>query len=351
MSFSVGIVGLPNVGKSTLFKALTKQRVKIAPHPFTTVNPNIGRVFVPDKRLTEIAKITKPEKVTPTTIEFIDIAGLVKGAHKGQGLGNQFLAQIRNCDAIVEVIRVFENQRIEHVERGVDPKRDLEIVEIELLMKDLETVNKAQSKLEKEKKIKDKEQIKRLGLLQKIKENLTRGKRISDLLLSTEELLLIKEFQFLSLKPIVYLLNINQIEKSKLDEVLKSKIGSQYISLNLKLEEEISELSLTEREELNLRPSLDQLILACYNALNLITFFTILGKETRAWTIEGGSKVPEAGGKVHSDFKEKFIKAEVIDWQGLIKAGSWKKAKELGLIKIVGKDYSVQDGDVIEFKI
>lgn len=351
MSFSVGIVGLPNVGKSTFFKALTKQQVKIAPHPFTTVNPNIGRVSVPDKRLEEIAKITKPEKVTPTTIEFIDIAGLVKGAHKGQGLGNQFLAQIRNCDAIVEVIRVFENQKVEHVEKEIDPKRDLEIVEIELLMKDLETVDKALSKLEKEREFKDKERIKKLNLLKKIKENLNEGKRISDLSLSSEEFLLIRESQFLSLKPIVFLLNINRSEKLKIDEILNSKIGSQYISLNLKLEEEISELSAKEIQELGFKSSLDQLILACYNILSLITFFSIAGKETRAWTIQKGTTAPEAGGKVHSDFENKFIKAEVINWQQLIKAISWKKAKEVGLVKTVGRDYVVQDGDVIEFKI
>lgn len=351
MSFSVGIVGLPNVGKSTLFKALTKQQVKIAPHPFTTVNPNIGRVFVPDKRLEDITEITKPEKVTPTTIEFIDIAGLVKGAHKGQGLGNQFLAQIRNCDAIVEVIRVFENQKVEHVEKEINPKRDLEIVEIELLMKDLETVDKVTGKLEKEKKMEDIEKIKKLNLFKKIKEGLAGGKMISDLPLSLEEFLLIKEFQFLSLKPKVYLLNINQSEKLKIDEEMKSKIDSQYISLNLKLEEEISELSAKEIKELDLKSSLDQLILACYNTLNLITFFSIAGKETRAWTIQRGTTAPEAGGKVHSDFEKKFIKAEVIDWQGLIKARSWKRAKELGLVKTVGRDYLVQNGDVIEFKI
>lgn len=351
MSFSVGIVGLPNVGKSTLFKALTKQQVKIAPHPFTTVNPNIGRVFVPDKRLEDIAEITKPEKVTPTTIEFIDIAGLVKGAHKGQGLGNQFLAQIRNCDAIVEVIRVFENQKVEHVEKEINPKRDLEIVEIELLMKDLETVDKVTRKLEKEKKMKDIEKIKKLNLLKKIKEGLAGGKRISDLHLSLEEFLLIKEFQFLSLKPIVYLLNINQSEKLKIDEEMKSKIDSRYISLNLKLEGEISELSAKEIKELDLKSSLDQLILTCYNTLNLITFFSIAGKETRAWTIQRGTTVPEAGGEVHSDFEKKFIKAEVIDWQKLIKARSWKRAKESGIMKTVGRDYLVQNGDVIEFKI
>lgn len=351
MSFSVGIVGLPNVGKSTLFKALTKKNVEIASFPFTTINPNIGKVFVPDERLTELAKVIKPEKITPTIIEFVDIAGLVKGAHKGEGLGNQFLAQIRNCDAIVEVIRVFENERVEHLEKGINPKRDLEIIEIELLMKDLETVEKVLIKLEKERKLRDKEKIKKLNLLKKIKENLTMGKGIFNLSLSEIEDLLIKEFQFLSQKPIIYLFNINKPEKLEIDEELKSKIGSQNLLLNLKLEEEISELSVKEIKELNLKSSLDQLILACYNILDLITFFTIIGKETRAWTIKRGAESPEAGGKVHSDFEKKFIRAEVINWQELIEASSWKKAKELGLVKTVGREYLVQNGDVIEFKI
>ncbi|MBZ9569676.1 redox-regulated ATPase YchF [Patescibacteria group bacterium] len=351
MSFSVGIVGLPNVGKSTLFKALTKKNVEIAPYPFTTINPNIGKVFVPDERLEEITKVIKPEKITPTTIEFVDIAGLVRGAHKGEGLGNQFLAQIRNCDAIVEVIRVFENEKVEHLEKGVNPKRDLEIVEIELLMKDLETVEKALVKLEKEKNLRDKEKIRKLDLLKEIKENLARGKGISDFPLSETEGLLIKEFQFLSQKPIIYLFNINKPQELEIDEELKSKVDSRYLMLNLKLEEEISELSISETKELNLESSLDQLILACYNILDLITFFTITGRETRAWTIVRGASAPESGGKVHSDFEEKFIRAEVINWQELIKAGSLKRSKELGLVKTVGRDYLVQNGDVIEFKI
>ena len=351
MSFSVGIVGLPNVGKSTLFKALTKKNVEIASFPFTTINPNIGKVFVPDERLTELAKVIKPEKTTPTTIEFVDIAGLVKGAHKGEGLGNQFLAQIRNCDAIVEVIRVFENEKVEHLEKGINPKRDLEIIEIELLMKDLETVEKVLIKLEKERKLRDKEKIKKLNLLKKIKENLTMGKGVLNLSLSEIEGLLIKEFQFLSQKPIIYLFNINKPGGLEIDEELKSKIDSQNLLLNLKLEEEISELSVKEIKELNLKSSLDQLILACYNILDLITFFTITGKETRAWTIKRGAESPEAGGKVHSDFEKKFIRAEVINWRKLIEAESWASAQKKGWIRTVGRDYVIQDGEVIEFKI
>jgi len=352
MSFSVGIVGLPNVGKSTLFKALTRQRVDIAPYPFTTINPNIGKVFVPDERLEKIAQIIKPEKITPTTIEFIDIAGLVKGAHKGEGLGNQFLAQIRNCDAIVEVIRVFRDENVEHIEKEVNPGRDLEIVEIELLMKDLETIDKILAKLEKEAKSEDKEETKKFNLLKKIRENLVLGKKVSDISSSEEENSLIKEFQFLTQKPIIYLFNADQSNEFKIDEKLKAKVGFQYLISNLKFEEEVSELSEKEIEELKIKPFLDQLILKCYNILNLITFFTIAGgKETRAWTIKKGVLAPEAGGKVHSDFEEKFIRAEVIPWQKLIELGSWKKARELGQIKTVGRDYLVQDGDIIEFKI
>jgi hypothetical protein len=286
MSFSVGIVGLPNVGKSTLFKALTKRQVDIADYPFTTISPNVGQVAVPDRRLKEVAKVIKPKKVTPTIIEFVDIAGLVKGAHQGEGLGNQFLAQIRNCDAIVQVIRAFgENPQ---------PQQEIEIVKLELEMKDLES---------------------------KEKENL------------------------LSKKPVIYLLNIDQ--KAKFDPP-----PVKYLEINLKDEAEMVDLSESEIRELGLKSQLDQLILACYNILDLITFYTVAGgKETRAWTVKKGSLAPQAGGKVHTDFEEKFIRAEVISWEKLVEAGSWQKARELGWIKTVGKDYQLKDGEVIEFKI
>jgi len=339
MSFSVGIVGLPNVGKSTLFKVLTKREVKISPRPFTTIEPNFGQVTVPDQRLEKIAKLVKPEKVTPTKIEFIDIAGLVKGAHKGEGLGNQFLSHIRNCDSILFVLRAFENPEVENVLGEINPKKEIEILKVELLMKDLETIEKA---IEKAKK---KRETKKFEVLKKIREKVLEGKMIGEIELGEREKEEIREYQFLTQKPYFCILNING--KTKFEEL---KIP--HLKMNLKEEEEMLELSEKEKKELGIESQVEKLIEACYKTLNLITFYTIAGgKEAKAWTIKEGAFAPEAGGKVHSDFREKFIRAEVINFEDFLKVGSWQKAKEMGILKIVGKDYKIKDGDIIEFKI
>jgi hypothetical protein len=342
MSFSVGIVGLPNVGKSTLFKALTKKSVEIAPYPFTTIHPNFGMVAVPDARLEKIAEIIKPEKITPTIIEFVDIAGLVKGAHKGEGLGNQFLAHIRNCDAVLEVIRCFENENIENVLGEINPQKEIEILELELLMKDMETLKNARAKLENKK---EKTNLRKIEILRKIETEVSQGKSVSEIQLNEEEKSEIQEYQLLSQKPVLYILNKNGKTKCELS-------NKNNLVLNLKDEAEFSELSEKEREELGAGLHLDSIIKSCYNMLNLIAFFTVAGgKETRAWTLKLGSSAPQAAGIVHSDFEKRFIKAEVIPWQKLVEAGNWKEAREKGWLQIVGKDYLVKDGDVIEFKI
>jgi GTP-binding protein YchF len=333
MSFSVGICGLPNVGKSTLFKILTKREVKISPRPFTTISPNVGKIEVPDERLKKIAEIVKPEKITFTQIEFVDVAGLIKGAHKGEGLGNQFLAHLRNCDAILEVIRCFEKEGVENVLGEVNPQKEIEILETELLMKDLETLEKL---VKESKGKKDKE----VEILKKALEEVSKGKKLNEIL--NEDLL--KKYQFLTGKKFIYLLNINgktKYEKPKVD----------FLEMNLKEEEEMLELSEKERKELGFESKVEELIKKCYNSLDLITFYTVAkGKEVRAWTLKKGSSIVEAAEKIHSDFK-KFIKAEVLDFETFLKEGGWQKAKAEGKIKIVGRDYVVKDGDIIEFKI
>lgn len=349
MSFSVAIAGLPNVGKSTLFKALTKKEVKIAPRPFTTIKPNYGRVLVPDERLEKIANIIKPEKITPTAIEFVDIAGLVKGAHKGEGLGNQFLGHIRNCDAILEVVRVFENPKVENVLGSINPEKEIEVVKLELLMKDLETLESLLAKVQKRQ---DKKTLKRIELLKKLKDAVSQGKLISELNLTDEEKSELNEFQFLTEKPVIFVFNIGNNQSLPGRHSGKEIYGKSPIFLNLKLEQEICELSEKEKQELDLMPGLDKLIVSCYNILDLITFYTIArGKETKAWTLKRGLLAPNAGGVVHSDFEKKFIRAAVIPWDKLVEAGSWTQAKEKGRIQIAGRNYTVQDGDVIEFRI
>jgi len=350
MSFSVGIIGLPNVGKSTFFKALTLQEVDISNYPFCTIKPNIGIVEVPDERLKKISEIVKPKKTTPVIIEFVDIAGLVKGAHKGEGLGNQFLSHIREVDAVIHIVRGFPDKEIKHVEDSIDPLRDIEIINIELIMKDLETLEKHLAKLEKEVKSKpNKEIIKEIELLQKIKKELNQNKMIFQLGLSSEENELIRHLNFLTNKPMVYLLNIN--EDSDYSHLLRT-LPENTLPIDLKLELESTELSPEEREELQIESRIDIIIKTCYKILNLVTFYTIKGgEETRAWAIKEGTPAREAAGIVHTDFKERFIRAEVIGYKDLIETGSWTNARAKGLIKTEGKEYIIKDGDVVEFKI
>lgn len=348
MSFSIGIIGLPNVGKSTLFKALTQQEVDISNYPFCTIDPNVGIVQVPDERLQKIAEIIKPPKITPTIIEFVDIAGLVKGAHKGEGLGNQFLAHIREVDAILHIIRGFADKNIKHVEDSIDPNRDIEIINTELIMKDLETIDKHIEKVRKEAKS-NKKSIQELQITEKINKELNRGNLISNINLSQQEKGVIQNLSLLTIKPAIHLLNVR--ENTDYLNILKTLPGNT-LPIDLKIEMEYSELSSEELKELNLKSRLDVLIKTCYKILNLITFYTIKGgEETRAWTVREGAKAPEAGGTVHTDFEEKFIKAEVINYSNLLENGSWGNARSRGQVRTEGKEYVVKDGDIIEFKI
>ena len=349
MSFSIGIVGLPNVGKSTLFQAITKKQVSRENYPFCTIEPNVGTVAVPDSRLDKLAEFNHSSRKIYTTIEFVDIAGLVKGAHQGEGLGNQFLSHIREVEAIIYVLRAFTNEKIVNPEGSIDILRDKEILDTEMALKDLETIEKRMKKLEKEVKTGNKEAIKEVEILKKAAELLAKGITLESQKWSLEEQEKLKKYQFLTLKPRIYLLNGNPEEIS--EEILRTFQENKwsFLIMNLLEQFEFSELSPEEREELGLPAELqlEMLIKKSYELLDLITFFTINSEETRAWTIKRGATVPQAGGIIHSDFEKYFIKAEVINWQDLLAAGSFAQAREKGLIRIEGKDYLVADGDVI----
>lgn len=347
MSLKIGIVGLPNVGKSTLFKALTREQVNIANFPFATIDPNVGIVKVPDERLDKLAEMSKSKKVIPPVVEFVDIAGLVRGANEGAGLGNQFLARIREVDAIAEVVRTFEDPDIIHVEGNVSPERDIETIQLELALADLQTVNKHLLKNERDLRSGEKRAQEEKMILEKIKSVLEAGELATKANLPDSELEIIKDLHLLTLKPFIFILNYNN-DKNYLDSLYKKL---KIIVLNLKFESELADMSEEEAKEFKNESRLDNLIKTAYELLGLITYFTTGEDETRGWTIKAGATAPQAGAAIHTDFKEKFIRAEVINWQKLLEHGSWSKARAKGALRIEGKDYIVQDGDVIEFKI
>jgi len=352
MSVSIGIVGLPNVGKSTLFQAITKKQVDCSNYPFCTINPNIGVVAVPDERLDKLEEFSNSSKKVYATVEFVDIAGLVKGASKGEGLGNKFLANIREVDVILYVLRCFKNDKVINVQSQINVFNDKEILDTEMILKDLVTVEKRIHVLEKESMRGDKEAITSLEILKKAQDALQKGVLLTEISWDEEAEKMLKSYQLLTLKKRLYLLNGGNEEVSP-EIIQKFKENKwPFLIADVLTESEALEISLKERESFGLSSELkiETLIKECYKLLDLIIFFTMGKDESRAWTIKKGSKVPQAGGMVHSDFEKDFIKAEVINWKDLLDAESFVEARSKGLVRTEGKSYIVKDGDVIEIK-
>ena len=363
MSLKAGIVGLPNVGKSTLFNAITKNNILAANYPFATIEPNVGVVTVPDSRLDFLNKLYEPKSLVPTTFEFTDIAGLVKGASNGEGLGNKFLSHIREVDAICEVVRCFENKNIIHVEDNIDPIRDIEIIEVELILADLEIIENRFSKIGKKASLsKDKEVIKEANILTKLKEALEKNIPIRRLKLTDDEKIYIKSFNLLTNKPIIYVANVSEDDLlegtnqyiDKLSEYAKLD-NAEVVVICAKIESDLGDMSDEEKNvflnELGVAESgLDKLIKASYDLLGLKTFFTAGSDECRAWTFKDGMKAPKCAGIIHTDFEKGFIKAEVMSYTDLEKYGNEKSVKEAGKVRLEGKDYLMQDGDICYFR-
>jgi len=360
----LGVIGLPNVGKSTLFNALTKAGAQSENYPFCTIEPNVGIVPVPDHRLDVLTKMYNPKKVTPATIEFVDIAGLVKGASKGEGLGNKFLAHIREVDATVHVVRCFEDSQITHVDGNIDPVRDAETIALELIFADLDTIEKRLEKAVKMQKTGDKKYKDEAAVLSKLKEKLTAGIPARNIDFDENEALIVRDLFLLTSKPVIYAANVSEDDISKSEDdlplvkrlrELAQKEGAEVLMVSAKVEAELAQLEDDEREmfldELGLKNSgLERLVEKSYNLLGLISYLTAGEKEVRAWTIEKGTKAPQAAGKIHTDFERGFIKAEIVAYHDLIKCGNMQKAKESGLVRQEGKEYVILDGDIVLFK-
>lgn len=366
MSLSIGIVGLPNVGKSTLFNALTKKGAETANYPFCTIDPSVGVVTVPDERLWKLSQFSHTQKTVPAIVEFVDIAGLVKGASEGQGLGNKFLANIRETDAIAEVVRIFEDSDIIHVDGKIDPVHDIEVINMELILADLQTVTSREQNIGRDVKRGDKLAIKEDGVVKRLRaalesEHLANTVKLED----DEEVKIVKQLNLLTMKPFLYILNkkaggrnLDEMNDPRFEALLAylGERNAKYCVVDARISEELNAFEGEERkqfaDELGVKDDgIDVLIRAGYDLLGLMTYFTTGEKETRAWTIKQGSTAPIAGMAIHTDFKDKFIRAEIINWQTLIDAGSFGAAKEKGVLRTEGKEYVVKDGDVIEFKI
>lgn len=363
MSLKAGIVGLPNVGKSTLFNAITKKNILAANYPFATIEPNVGVVIVPDSRLDYLVNLYNPKSIIPTSFEFIDIAGLVSGASKGEGLGNKFLAHIRDVDAIVEVVRCFDDENITHVEGKTDPIRDIEIINTELVLADYEIVSNRIDKISKKATTtKDKDAIKELNVLTKCKEHLEKSIPLRNVIFNTDEIEILKNFNLITLKKVIYVANVDEITASVGDNEYSLKLkeyasndNASVVVMSAKLESELADLNDEEKsvflEEVGITNSgLDKLIFATYDLLGLATFFTSGKDECRAWTFKKGMKAPQCAGIIHSDFERGFIKAEVMSFNDLESAGSELKVKESGKLRLEGKDYVMQDGDIVYFR-
>lgn len=363
MSLTAGIVGLPNVGKSTLFNAITKQKILAANYPFATIDPNVGVVVVPDERLDFLNDLYKPKSLVPTTIEYTDIAGLVKGASVGEGLGNKFLSHIREVDAIIEVVRCFDNGDIIHVEGKVDPIRDIEIINLELMLADLEVINNRIGKIGKKASMsKDKEVIREVNVLNKLKESLEKNTPVRQLEFNDDELKLVKSFNLLTIKPIIYMTNVSEEdlisddnEYVKMVREYAAKEKSEVVVVSAKIESELVDLTDEERTEflndLGIKENgLDKLIRATYKLLGLETYFTAGTDEVRAWTFKKGMKAPACAGIIHTDFEKGFIRAEVMSYEDLKEYKSELKVKEAGKMRLEGKEYEMQDGDICYFR-